>query len=332
MIGPGDDAAVVRPSPGHDLVLTTDTLIEERHFRSRWAGRDAIGAGLAAAIGTRLAAANLSDIAAMGARPRWALLSAGISSKAARLLVIQRAAAHALDREGATLVGGNLSRVSGPDFFTLTLIGEVERGRAWKRSGARPGNLLAVTGTPGLAGAFVRLMNARRKPHGLNLRRDPIAKAWLNPISRIAAARALARAGGVTAAIDLSDGLSGDLAHLCKASRVGALIAAEAFAGHAHLTHAAQLMSARRRSAPHSRQTAALDRLVEQLRFGPSDDYELLIAVHPSKREACARAAGSTGSPLAWIGTVTGNAGEIGLKRGDGRVVRLPGRGYDHFA
>ena len=151
IVGPGDDAAVLRVRDGRDLVATTDTFVEGRHFR-----RDVL---TPAETGARLAAANLSDLAAMAAEPRWALLSLVLppSWTHAECMMLERACARALAADGAAIVGGNLAAGEGPFTATLTLLGEVERGMQWTRGGAKPGDLVAVTGAPGSAAAFLAL-------------------------------------------------------------------------------------------------------------------------------------------------------------------------------
>jgi thiamine-monophosphate kinase len=188
VIGPGDDAAVVRPRGARDLVITTDAAVEGIHYRRAWARVPGIGARLPRMTGTRLAAANLSDLAAMGATPRWAVLSAGVTAGGTSWLErAERALARALEREGASLVGGNLCRVQGPEWLSLTLIGEVRRGHALRRSGAKRGDWIAVTGFPGRAAAFVALADAGRSDRALTA-------AFLSPPSRVAFARAIANA------------------------------------------------------------------------------------------------------------------------------------------
>src|SRR5438093_1759840 len=147
VVGPGDDAAVLRVGSGHELVATTDTLLEGVHFVRDW-----IESG---PLGERLAEANLSDLAAMAAEPRWALVSYGMrpEHEVDDLERIQRGVVTALARHGAVVVGGNLAAVTREEWLTLTLLGEVEAGRAWTRAGARPGDLIAITGHPGRAGA-----------------------------------------------------------------------------------------------------------------------------------------------------------------------------------
>ena len=308
VVDAGDDAAVVRAEPGHDLVVTTDTLVEGVHFLPAWLAP--------AALGSRLAAANLSDLAAMCARPRWALLSAGV--RAARetesLLDLQRGLAAALEREGAGIVGGNLTAVEGPEWFGLTLIGEAVRGAVWTRYGARPGDLLAVTGSPGRAGAGSRLAGAlgegARAPEWA-----PLLATWLAPVARVSLARALGVAGGVTAAIDLSDGVGGDLARLCDASGTGVEIDEAAWPADGLLERAA----------------AALSATVERLRFGASDDYELLLAIDPDARGPCAVVAQRLNVPLAFVGTFTEAPSVMTVRDAGGGTRPLEASGYDHF-
>lgn len=315
VLGAGDDAAVLRPRKGHDLVVTTDAFIEGRHWRP----------GLLAprAIGRRLAAANLSDLAAMAAMPRWALVAcaAAPASDPAHARAIERACAAALAADGASVVGGNLAATDGPAWWVVTLIGEVERGRHWSRAGARAGDVLAVTGFPGRSAAALAIACARRPASFANAPRG-LAAGYTAPRSRVAAALAMAATGAVRAAIDISDGLAGDLAHLCAASGVGAVVEEALLPADPLLAAVAAALSG---GAAGARARA------ERLRFGPSDDYELLLAVNPKRFDACAAAAAAAGAKLTSIGRVTGEPGRLRLRRPAGAERVLPGRGYDHF-
>ena len=329
VIGPGDDAAVVRLRRDFDLVITVDALVEGRHFRRRWASIPGLGARLPGMIGSRLAAANVSDLAAMGATPRWAVLSAGVKRRGAAWLErVQTALARALRTEGATLVGGNLCRVSGPEWLSLTLFGEVRRARALRRAGARVGDLIAITGSPGRAAAFVALANAGRSDRALTA-------AWSAPRSRIALARALAGRRLAHAATDLSDGVAGDLAHLCRASGVAAELEAREWPLDAVLVHALQgsRASRARRGSGRARTSSALQARALAMALGPSDDYELLLAVPGAARRSCERLARALRVPLAFVGRFTrGVPGAVSLRHADGRLAKLEARGYDHFA
>jgi thiamine-monophosphate kinase len=308
VVGSGDDAAVLRPAPGADLVATTDAFVEGGHFLRDWCSRRAAGA--------RLAQANLSDLAAMAATPRWALLSIGArpESEVADLVAFQSGLSGALEAAGSVLVGGNLTAVTGAEWYSLTLLGECERGREWTRGGARPGDLIAVSGRPGRAGAGLGLVRAlgegARAPQWA-----PLLEAWLAPVARLTLASALRETGAVMAAIDVSDGFAGDLGHLCESGGVGAEVDEAEWPEDALLAGAA----------------AALGVAPAALRFGPSDDYELLLAVDPAGRVGCERTAAAVGVPLAFVGRFTAAPGLLARGAADNATRPLGAAGYDHF-
>jgi len=306
-LGPGDDAAVLDPSPGTELVATTDAFVEGAHYLPAWSAPERTGA--------RLATANLSDLAAMAATPRWALLSIGArpESEVDALLALQRGAEDRLARFGAVVVGGNLTSVSGAEWASLTLLGEVPAGRYWTRSGARPGDLLAITGSPGRAGAGLAL--ARRLEAGA---RSPewqaLLDAWLEPEPRLDLALDLASTGAVKAAMDVSDGVAQDLARLCEASGVGAEIATGEWPDDSELARASH----------------SLGVPLEALRLGPSDDYELVLAVDPKRRAACEDVAARHGVALGFVGRFIEESG-LSVRLAGGEVRALRPKGYDAF-
>lgn len=291
VLGIGDDAALLTPRVGHQLVVTSDTLIRGRHFPADTAAFD---------VGWKSLAVNLSDLAAMGAQPRWFLLALSLPEADPIWLVDFSAGLKALaDRQGVALVGGDTTR--GELSITITAIGEVPAGAALLRSGARVGDCVCVTGTLGDAAAGLALLQAGT--------RDTALLARLNrPEPRIAAGLALR--GVAHAAIDLSDGLAGDLQHILDASGVGADLDVEAIP-----TSDALL----------ARYPQPAGRLAYQLAGG--DDYELCLCIAPDRIEA-ARAALDV--PLTLIGRITARPG-LRCIDGSGATIALDRPAYRHF-
>jgi thiamine-monophosphate kinase len=291
VVGPGDDAAVLRLRPGEDLVATVDAVVEGVHFDARFAPAD---------VGWKALAVNLSDLAAMGARPLHALVALGVpaGTPGARLAGVARGLGACARAHRLAVVGGNVTRARELS-VTVTALGAVAEGRAVLRGGARPGDLVAVTGTLGDAA----------------LGRSPGAPAALarrqrRPTPRLAAGRALA--GVVRAAVDVSDGLAQDLGHLCAASGVGARI------GVAELP----LSAAYRRAA-----RGLADPFAAAL--GGGEDYELLVAVAPRSLARARAAAARGGVPLTVIGRfVRGGGVEVVGARGE---PVTPPAGHDHL-
>ncbi len=303
----GDDAAVLRTQDGFDLVATTDVFVEGVHYSRPHLAREALGG--------RLARANLSDLAAMAARPRWALFSAGVrrDHEVDELVAIQRGLADALGDDGAAIVGGNLCGVDGAEWFSLTLMGEVRRERAWTRGGARAGHLIAVTGYPGRAGAGARLASPGGRT-SVDVAHT-LREAWLAPRSRVAFALEVEGLDAVSAAIDLSDGIAGDLAHVCEASGIGAQLKAASWPADPEL----------------ERVSDALDTNELELRLGPSDDYELLLALDPEKRAAVEAVASARGVPLRIVGAFTHEHRGVEWVANDGTMRELRAMGWDQF-
>ncbi len=291
-LGIGDDAALLRARGGEHMVLTTDACVEGVHFR--------FGGEPPAAIGRRALVANLSDLAAMGARPlAFTLALAAPPRLDARVaLALARGAIREGAAHGCALAGGNVTRAARTS-LTIAAVGTVPAGRALLRSRARPGDRLFVTGALGAA-ALARRRAARL---GGPLRHRPRA--------RVAAGQALVRMRGVGACIDVSDGLLSDLGHLCAASGVGAEIELA--------------------SLPRPRGFEAACRRVgarpEALVLAGGEDYELLFTLRPGAPHGAALGR-RLGVAVREIGRIEAGAG---VRVRDGaRALRGPG-GFRHF-
>ena len=255
VLGIGDDAALLRGRSDADVVLSVDTLVEDVHFR--WSTHSP------RSIGRRALAVNLSDLAAMGARPTAALLSLVVppSLSTERALGLVRGLLEEGDRYDCPLAGGNVARGSQTS-LAVTVVGRVARGGALRRDAARPGDRLLVTGT--LGGAALALARAERG--GAKLRQVPTP--------RLEAGVRLAKLRGVGACIDVSDGLAADLRHLLRASGVGARVDAESVP----------------RPRRFARDCAALGLDASALAWSGGEDYELLFSVRPDAPSATALA------------------------------------------
>lgn len=292
VIGPGDDAAVVRTGPG-ELVLTTDALIEGVHFRRDvTTPRD---------LGYKAIAVNLSDVAAVAGSPRHALCALTLSDAVDASWVVELAGGmrECCEEFAVSMVGGNVAR--GPEItVAITVTGEVRPGRAVRRSGARPGDHLVVTGSLGGSAAGLRLASRRSWS---DEERDALHR-HMRPTPRVGEAGVLA-SHGVTAMMDVSDGLALDLSRLCAAGDVGARLQLAQIPRHAVATAEEAL--------------------------GGGEDYELLATLPSGGAVDAARdeLRRTFGVSLAEIGRII-EEGLIAV-RGDGAEVPLDAEGWDHF-
>jgi thiamine-monophosphate kinase len=217
--GVGDDAAVFRGNSGEDFVVTQDVLVEGRHFKREWfGGRE---------LGRRLASVNLSDVAAMGARPLYGLFSLVLPADTDPAYVeqISKGIVSRFSEFGAALIGGNVSGTGGPLTCDLTVIGACPRGKAWLRR-ARSGDAIVIAGRLGEAAAGLEMLRAGR---GTSAGRGGrLVSAFKRPRPLLAVPKALRGTPGVRGAIDVSDGLSTDVIHVCEPSGVGCEIDADA--------------------------------------------------------------------------------------------------------
>jgi thiamine-monophosphate kinase len=339
LVGIGDDAAIVEPERNRVEVLTVDAIVEGVHFDRAFVPADAIG--------HRALAVNLSDLAAMGATPRLALLSmalpatlplADFDAIAAGFAAL--AAAHRLH-----VVGGNLTRSPGPLMIDVTLAGTVKRRQGLTRAGAKPGDDLYVSGSIGSAAAGLALLRqavshqssgiGRQSPvispslrstedFRLSLTTDSrlttddwrLMTAYLRPEPRVRLGLLLARNRAASACVDLSDGLADGAQRIAEASGVGVMLDAAALP-----------------IDPEARrffEAQGLDAVEESMAAG--DDYELLVAVRPRTRGRLAAAIRHGGAPFTRVGRCT-EAGAVVIRRpGDaaGSEAALPS-GYTHF-
>jgi thiamine-monophosphate kinase len=299
ILGIGDDAAVLQLPPDTDLVAAADTIVAGRHFP---AGTDA------RSIGHRALAVNLSDMAAMGAVPAWATLA--LTMPSADLAWLERFSAGLLDladAAGVALVGGDTTR--GPLTVTVQILGHVPRGTALRRDGARAGDLLAVTGTLGDSGAGLHFVTAPPADE-TRLAALELIRRFDYPTPRVRFG--LAARGIATAAMDLSDGLIGDVLKLARASGLAAHVAVERL----------PLSEAMRAAVPGAQ--------ARDWALAAGDDYELLLAVPALRYAELEAEADQLNLTLTAIGEL--GAGDGVTWSLNGREY-LPGvRGWDHFA
>lgn len=308
-VGIGDDCAVLEPSPGGALLATTDLLLEDVHFRRRYASPDDIG--------WKALAVNLSDVAAMGGRPRWALVALAVPETvvAADVEAFFAGALALAAEHGVAIVGGDTSASPGGWIVNVTVLGEAVHAPLL-RSTARPGDVVAVTGALGRAAAGLALLERGEAPAGLTAAaRADAAAAHLRPRPRVAEGRWLAAAGGVTAMIDLSDGLATDLGHIAEESSIGARVGLDRV----------PVDAGTRAVAP----ALGCDALAWAT--GGGEDYELLLTCEPG---AFARLAdgllAATGTRLTAIGEMVPAADGVRYTDAGGREVAV-GPGFEHF-
>lgn len=311
--GIGDDAAVIASGPDHRHLLTTDLLAEGIHFNRRTA---AFGD-----IGFRAATANLSDIAAMGGTPKYLLVSLAMPRDATGRQVKQLydGMMAACRPHRVRLIGGDTSASRGGWFVNITLVGSPSSGRILFRNGARPGDHLYVTGTLGDSRAGLQLLQRPRGTTGARSltprHRRFLIRRHLRPTARIREGRWLSMIPWATSAIDISDGLSGDIRHLCAESRVGALIELSAL----------PISSACREYASAAKRDAGT------LALAGGEDYELLFTVPARQGVRFERASAQQRVQITRIGTITAAKDGLRLVLPDGRQRSLPVYSYEHF-
>jgi thiamine-monophosphate kinase len=297
VLGVGDDCAVLAPGPGMQLCMSSDMLVEGRHFLATVAPQR---------LGHKALAVNLSDLAACGAEPLAFTLALALPrADEAFLQGFAEGLWTLADRHGIELVGGDTT--AGPLNICITAIGQVPAGQALLRSGARPGDALWVSGTLGDARAALEVFRGTLEVPGEAF--TALRRAMELPEPRIALGQRLR--GVASSAIDVSDGLLGDLGHVLSRSGVGARLDVDAL--------------------PRSAQLAALPAAVQQecLLHG-GDDYELLFTAAPAQHEAVLAAAREAGVPVSCIGRIEAGPGLV-VTDGRGQALAVERGGFDHF-
>ncbi len=292
-VGIGDDAAVIKPSLNHTLAISVDTLIAGRHFPLQTSATD---------IGYKSLAVNLSDMAAIGAKPKWITLSLSIPDDDAEWLKhFAESLFELADEHQVYLIGGDT--VKGPLTITIQIIGELPQDQKLLRSGANVGDLIVVSGTLGDAAAGLhQLQRADQQPD------DYLLSRLNRPTPRVKIGMMLHEIASST--IDISDGLIADLGHILKRSQVGATIDAN--------------------KVPLSTQLKQQYMPMQQQQFALSggDDYELCFTISPDKLEQLAQIADHCFVPMSVIGTITGTPGLII----ENQLLPSPAvSGFDHF-
>lgn len=302
--GIGDDAAVFHVPANCDTLISTDLLVEEIDFRLDWI--------TPSQLGHKALAVSLSDIAAMGGRPRWSLVSLGLPAKLWRTRFKEqfyRGYLSLAEQFGVTLIGGDLSRTPQKVVVDSIVLGETARGRSIKRSGAQAGDAIFVTGSLGGSAAGLKLLAERKSFQKKGAAYQALIAKHLLPAPRVDWGLLLGKHNFASAMIDLSDGISSDIHHLCLESGVGARIDASALPLHPNLSLVAQNQDV----------SLALD---------GGEDYELLFTVRP--RQVSRLPAQLKGVPVTRIGEITDKSMGVKIKvRGKWKTIKAAG--YRHF-
>jgi thiamine-monophosphate kinase len=299
VLGVGDDAALLAVAPGMELVVSTDMLVSGQHF---FPDADPY------LLGHKTLAVNLSDLAAMGATPRWATLSLALPAADADWLErFSRGLFAMADRFDVSLVGGDTTR--GPLNLCVTILGEAPAGQALRRSGARVGDDIWVSGDLGGAALGLRhLMGEVELVAAVEI--EACLTRLHAPEPRVALGRALL--GVAHAAIDISDGLLADLGHILERSNVGGELEFPRLP--AHTAVAVRL--------PHA--------LAQRCLLAGGDDYELCFTAAPERAPAVLAAGAAAGVPVSRIGRITAGPG-LCVLAADGSPMDIQEAGFDHF-
>lgn len=307
VLGPGDDCALLQPTPGKQLAVTTDMMVAGTHFLPDTNPKN---------LGWKALAVNLSDLAAMGATPRWVTLAGALPAADEAWIAGFAEGFFACAQEySVDVVGGDTTR--GPLNLCITALGEIEPGAALRRDGAQIGDQIWVSGRPGLAALGLAQLQGKIE---LPAPWPRLCIAALEkPRPRVALGQALL--GVASAAIDVSDGLLADLGHICERSNCAAAI------------KLVQLPSLRDLAGSGDGYNADLRRQALECQLAGGDDYELCFTAPGTASLDIARIAARLELPLWNIGEiVAGTTGEVTVFDPDGQPVSFTQHGYDHFA
>jgi thiamine-monophosphate kinase len=308
-LGIGDDCASFQSRAGYELLVTCDAIVEGRHYLPRFISPNDLG--------RRAMDLNISDIGAMGGHTLYALVSLGLraDTPVKDVEAMYRGFVAELNPFDATIIGGNLTKSEGSNFIDITLIGEIESGKSVRRSTAKPGNTILVTGYPGEAAAGLQILLKARPDDDISA--HPLVQAYNTPFHRAREGEAVAGSGLATAMIDTSDGLLGDLVHICDESGVGARLIQENLPISSALREAAEQMKHK-----------PLDFVLQD-----SDDYELIITCPPEHVDTlCSLIASLSHIPVTEIGVITEKTDGIKLISYDGIPRDITASGWDHFS
>jgi thiamine-monophosphate kinase len=307
-MGIGDDAAAFMPRAGYELVVTCDSVVEGRHYLP--------GRITSFNLGRRAMALNISDIGAVGGKPLYALVSLGLKgdTPVANVEDMYRGFISELNPFEASVIGGNLTKSGNGIFIDITLIGEVEQGKIVRRSTARAGDVILVTGYPGQAAAGLQLLLNSRPTEDFNS--HPLVRVYNTPSHKAREGQAIAQSGYATSMIDTSDGFIGDLGHICQESGVGAVLIQEKLPLSGDLRHAATELG--------------LDPY--DLILKDSDDYELIITCSSRHVDRIRSVVSSISDiPVSEVGSITDASCGVKLVLPDGTQHEIAAAGWDHF-
>ena len=301
-VGIGDDTAVLKGKEGYSYLFTTDTLVENVHFKWKFSSPSQIG--------WKALAVNISDIAAMGGYPLFALVTLGIpiSTLFSTIKQVYEGILNLSSKLNMEISGGDVVR--SPTFFiSISILGEVESGRAILRSGAKPGDSLYLTGDIGAAACGLLCFNQKDNVLEPSIRKF-LEEKWLTPFPRVKEAREIVAKGFATAMIDTSDGLSSDLYHILEESKVGA-----------------QIWEKSLPIAPETRESSLkLKKSPVEIALQGGEDYELLFTA-----SSAVDVEKSISFPVSKIGKIVSEPGLL-LVDEKGQKKKLKPEGWDHFS